>query len=193
MALNLENMHTARAKAERIPEDTYVARIAAMMDLGIQPQTDWQTKEPTDSKPRVLITWELPTETLSIEMNDGTVEDKPRWISKEYTLSAHEKSNIVKLNATLNPGDKDLTKMLNAPCMVSVGSTVTGNAKVVSVVTPPKGMPIDELSEDAYFFDFDAPTEETYLRMPQWAREKVLDAENYTGFADAWGEQEEAA
>lgn len=191
MALNLEKMHTARAKTERIPEDTYMGRIQAMIDLGIQPQTDWQTKEPTDSKPRVLITWALPTETLSIEHNDGTVEEKPRWISKEYTLSNHEKSNIVKLIAALKPGCKQLPELLDTPCMVSVGSTITGNAKVTTVSKAPSAMPVPELSEPPYFFDFDAPEQAHFDAMPRWAQEKVMEAENYTGFADDWYEADD--
>ncbi len=56
-----------------------------------------------------------------------------------------------------------------------------------------KGMPVPELIRKAYSFDFDAPDEETFLLMPPWIRTKLIDAENYTGFAAAWGVQEEAA
>jgi hypothetical protein len=193
MALSLEKMHTARAKVDRIPEATYPARISAIIDLGIQDQTDWKTGEATEPKARVLITWELPTETMEIEHNDGTVEVLPRLISKEYTLSNYEASNLMKLVAVLKPGLKSLVELLDMACMVSVGSTINGNAKVVSVMAAPKGMEVDELNKPASHFDFDAPSEEIYLTLPSWVRTKLKEANNYEGFADEWGAQEEAA
>jgi hypothetical protein len=193
MALDLEKMHTAQAKQERIPEGTFMARISSIVDLGVQPQTDWKTGEPTDPKPRVLATWELPTETITVVHNDGTEEELPRLISKEYTLSNYDKSNLMKLLAVLKPTCKSLTELLDIECMVNVGSTVNGNAKIVNVVTPPKGMPVPELTKPAAYFDFDQPTEDLFLTQPQWVRTKIKDAENYTGFADLWGQNEEAA
>ena len=191
MALKLEKMHSAHAKQERIPEATYMARIASITDLGVQEQTDWKTGEPTDPKPRILVTWELPTETITVEHNDGTTEELPRLISKEYTASNYDQSNLMKLIAVLKPGVTNLVDLLNIECMVNVGSTVNGNAKVVSVVTVPKGMPVPELTRPASHFDFDAPDEELYLILPSWVRTKILDAENYTGFADDWGTSSE--
>ena len=193
MALELEKMHTARAKQERIPEGTYMARVTSIVDLGIQEQTDWKTGEPTDPKARVLVTWELPTETITVEHNDGTEEELPRLISKEYTLSNYDQSNLMKLIAVLKPGLKTLTELLNIECMVNVGSTVNGNAKIVSVVTSPKGMPVPELAKEASYFDFDDPSEDLYLNLPSWVRMKIKSAENYTGFADEWGNPEEGA
>lgn len=193
MALNLEKMHVARAKEERIPEGTYMGRFSAVIDLGIQPQTDWQTGEPTDPKARVLITWTLPTETIEREHDDGTVEKLPRLISKEYTLSNYDQSNLMKLVKVMAPGLKDLTELLGQACMVSIGSTVNGNAKVTSVVKAPAGMPIDELESQPQHFDFDNPDQELFLLLPQWVRNKIKEANNYTGFADEWVREEEAA
>lgn len=193
MSLNMNDMGSKpKAKAPRIEEGTYMARISSIIDLGIQPQTDWQTGEATDPKPRALITYTLPTETLEKELEDGTVVSYPRVISKEVTLSNHEKSNLVALVRALKPGLADLKELLNAECMVSIGSTVTGNAKVTNVVKAPNGMPIDELENEPVFFDFDAPDEDVYKSLPRWIQEKLLDATNYNGFADGWV-QEEAA
>lgn len=191
MALELQKMHTARAKQERIPEGTFIARISHVVDVGVQPQTDYQTGEPTASKPRVLVTWELPTETIKVEHEDGTEEDMPRLISKEYTLSNHEKSNLVKLTAILKPNLNSLTELLDVPCMVNVGSTKNGNAKVTGVVPCPSGMEVPPLTKEAMFFDFDAPKEDQYVLLPPWLRMKIKGAENYTGFADEWGAEEE--
>ena len=191
-----------RSKTPRLGEGTYMARISSIVDIGVQPMTDWQTHEPTESKPRVLITWTLPTETIEREQEDGTVENVPRVLSKEYTLSNHEKSNIVKLVMALKPDCKVLNELLDRECMLSVGSTnkdankkatEASNDKVEAVVKTPKGMTVDPLPHDAIFFDFDDPNEENYMFLPHWIQGKIKDAENYSGFADSWGEQEESA
>jgi hypothetical protein len=193
MSLELQKMHTMKAKAERIPEGTYMSRISSIIDLGIQPQTDWQTGEPTDPKNRVLFTWELPTEVIVVEHEDGSNENMPRLISKEYTLSTYERANLMQLIKAMKPGCEDLKELLDMTCMVSVGSTVNGNAKVTAVVPVPKGMPVEELSKPASFFDFDAPVQELFDKQPNWVQEKLKGAENYNGFADGWGKVEKAA
>lgn len=192
MSLEIAHMNAARPQAERIPEGTYTARIISIIDLGVQPQTDWQTKEPTDPKSRVLFTWELPTEVL--EHNNeatGEVEYVPRRISKEYTLSNFEQSNLMKLIKALSGGEAitSLTQMLGTPCMVSIGSTVNGKAKVTTVMKLPSGMQVDEPSTEPMFFDFDNPDEELFTSQAGWIQQKVKEAINYTGFADEWGVQ----
>ena len=193
MSLSLESMHQSRKKAPRIEDGTYMARISSIIDLGIQPQTDWKTGDATESKPRVLFTWTLPTETQERELDDGTVETYARVISKEYTLSNHEKSNLVKIVSTLKPALKSLDELLNTECMVSVGSTVNGNAKVTNCVNAPKGMQIDELAREPINFDFDAPSEEAFMTLPNWIKGKITEAENYSGFADTWVKEEDEA
>lgn len=189
MSLEIAHMNAARPKAERIPEGTYPARLISIVDLGIQPQTDWQTGEATDPKARVLFTWELPTETLEITDDDGNVSFKARRISKEYTLSNFDQSNLMKLIKALSAGEKltSLTQMLGYACMVNIGSTVNGNAKVTTVMKAPDSMPVDDPSEEPMHFDFDNPDENLFLQQANWIKEKIKEAENYTGFADDWG------
>lgn len=193
MALDLDKLHKTQASTiERVPEGTYMARFASIIDVGIQPQTDWKTGAETDPKPIVLITWELPTEKIEVKHNDGSTEELPRLISKEYKLSANEKSNLMQLITALKPGIENLSEFLGMDCMVSVGSTSTGKAKVVNVVKAPSGMPIPELSGEPVNFDFDDPQEDLFLKLPSWVQVKIKGAINYNGFADTWT-QEEAA
>ena len=187
MTLELKKMTTGKAKAPRIEEGAYMSRIVSIVDLGVQPQTDWQTGEPSKSQPRVLITWELPTETIEVTNDDGETEDRPRWISKEYTISNYEMSNLYKLLVALGKKEvKCLSELLDITCMVTVGTTQPGNAKIVQVGPTPKDMPVPELANEAKFFDFDKPNSELYDLQPDWIKEKIKDAENYGGFADEW-------
>ena len=191
MSLNIDKQQSSK-KAPRIEEGTYMGRFSSVIDLGVQPQTDWQTGEAVDSKPRVLITMTLPTETVERELDDGTVDTYARLISKEYTISGHERANLTKLAAAMKIGG-DLSELLGTECMVSIGSTVNGNAKVTNIVKAPAGLPIPELENEAYAFDFDAPEEAVFLSMPEWIQGKIKDADNYSGFADSWVKDEAQA
>lgn len=196
MALDLEKMHTSHSKGERIPEGTFMSRIGSLVDMGVQPQTHWKTGEKTESKPRLLLTWELPDEKIEVEHNDGSIEELPRLISKEYTASNYEMANIVKLAKEMLGGSKNLVELLDMPSMISIGSTNTGNAKVVSCVKAPKGMEVSPLSRPPVYFDFDAPEQERFESLAGWVQDKIRGAENYNGFADTWGnvnDTEEAA
>ena len=188
MTLVLAEVKKAGTDFGRIEEGTYPARIAQVVDFGIQPQTDWKTKEPTASKPRVMITWEFPTSRIELENDEGTTS-LPRWQGKEYTVSNSEMSNLMKLVGTLKPKARSLDELLNVPCMVQIGSTSGGNARVDNVLPAMQGMEVAELEKDSAYFDFDHPEEELFLALPPWQQRKIKEAENYNGFADGWGEE----
>lgn len=189
MSLEIAHMNAARPRAERIPEGTYPARLISVIDLGIQPQTDWQTGEATDPKPRILCTWELPTETQEMTGEDGEAVDMPRLISKEYTSSNFDQSNLMKLIKALAAGERisSVVQLLGVECMLNIGSTVTGNAKVTSVMRAPKGMPVAEAVNPITSFDFDAPDRKLFEAQVGWIQQKIRGAVNYTGWADTWG------
>ena len=186
MTLNLQKMHSQAATKTRIPEGSHTARFAQIIDVGVQPQTDYQTNKPTDSKPMILITWELPNETIEVTREDGTTEHLPRWISKEVKQSTHEKATLQKYIETFTSGAAEASELAGLPCMLGVGSTNTGNAKVVSCMKHPVGMEIPDLANAPVVFDFDDPSEETFIKFPGWIQMKIMNAENYTGFADTW-------
>ena len=167
-------------KAERIAEGTYPARLVQIISLGVQ-ETEWQGQ--TKTAPKVMLTFELPTETINI---NG--EDQPRWISKEFNLSLHEKSSLTPVVKALDPKGEcqDLTDLLGKPCMVQVGSTASNNAKITNIVAPMKGMPVAPIYNEAKMvaFDFDSPDLELFATFPQFMQDKIKEAVNYNGFAD---------
>lgn len=169
----------------RLEDGNHLARIVSVIDFGLQPQTDWQTKEPVDPKKVVAITYETPTETITVEDKEGNKTEKPRWISKEYTLSFHEMAALRKLVDALKPDIESLDELLNMPCMITVASTATGNAKVSAVSKPMKGMDVPELFGDAFHFDFSHPNMELFNGLYEWQQNKLKEALDYNGFADA--------
>lgn len=157
--------------------DTYPARLVQVIGVGTHEQFDWQTKESQGKKPRVMLTFELPTETAEF---DG--EEKPRWISREYTISFNEMSTMFKIINAIDPKDEcdgDLAEMLGLPCTITIAHTKTGKAKIASVNALSKGMAVDELFNDTRSFDMDSPDMEVFKTLPDWIKDKVRTADEF--------------
>lgn len=186
MSLNINEISKPSKTVDngRLEDGNHLARIVSVIDLGLQAQTDWQTKEATDPKKIVMITFETPTELITYKDKEGNEVTKPRWISKDYNLSMHEMAALRKLVDAIKPDIKSLDELLNVPCMINIGSTVTGNAKIVGVSKPMKGMEIGELYGDAFHFDFSHPNMELFNGLLKWQQNKIKDALDYDGFAD---------
>ena len=69
--------------------------------------------------------------------------------------------------------------------MVTIGSTATGNAKVVNVAKPMKGAEVGELQNDTFHFDFSHPDMELFDGLLEWQQKKIKSALDYNGFADS--------
>lgn len=158
-------------KKGRIEEGTYVARITQLIDLGTQ-ESDYEGL--VKNRHEIMVTFEFPTETINIKG-----EEKPRWLSKNYTVSSHEKAAILTLMSSADPegkhtnGGRNLTGLLGLPLMVSVGSTKTGNAKVQSVAKLMKGVSVAELSKPGVVFDLSSTDRTVFDTLPDWVQEKV--------------------
>jgi len=188
MSLILSEMPTGgKSKTDfgRLEDGSYLARVVSVIDYGLQPQTDWQTKEATDPKHIVAITYETPDEMITYKDKEGNEVTKPRWISKEYMLSMSEMSNLYKLRKALLPDMKSLDELLNLPCMITIGSTSGDKAKVTGVNKPMKGVTVGELFGDSFHFDFSHPNIELFNSLLAWQQKKVKEALDYNGFADA--------
>jgi len=202
MSLDLNNVPSASKRdLGRVEDGTFAARIVNVVDIGIQHLTDWQTQKPKyhaldeegkwakngnefvftdepnehpDEKPQVLLTFEFPTERVTI--ND---ESLPRWMSKEYTLSNHEKAGIVKLVGAISAGTTKLGDLRYTPCFVAVGSTGPGKAKIAGVSAPMKGMEVGALENEAVVFSMDTADLESFNKLPNFVQNKVKAAVNF--------------
>lgn len=162
----------------RIEDGTYPARLVQVIDLGVQELTDYKTGEVKGTANRVYLCWEFPTETIEVKG-----EIKPRWQGKEYTISYHEKAALPGVIKALDPkGEaKYLSDLLGKPCMVGIGSTSGGNAKITGVFQLAKGMPVDELQNPARAFDFSDPDVEVFKLLPEFLQDKIKGAVNFEG------------
>jgi len=150
------------------------ARCVRMIDLGTQ-RSEYQGE--VSWKRQILVSWEVPSE-LS---NSG----EPLLISKFYTLSLHEKSNLGKdLTAwrgraftELEKQQFDITALLGVPCMLNIVEGRNGNTKVGSVMPLPKNDTLEpQFHENLQFSidDFENGSNEAFMALSEGIRNIIL-------------------
>lgn len=157
---------------QAMEEGVYPARIVQVVDLGLQ-QIEYN-KELKEA-PRVIYTFEFPDEFVVI---DG--EELPRRLSKEYTFPNTEygwkQANLRELISAAGKVDV-LTKHLNKPVMVTVGTYESKKGgtrnKVVSVSGVPKGLKVGNLVNPQIAFEMGDPIPE---ELPDWIKNKIRDS-----------------
>jgi len=125
---------------KRVPAGAYIGRCYSLIDLGTQ-KTDGQFGVKMNHK--IKISWELfgdddQGNPLTVDV-DGV--EMPMTISKNYTVSLHEKANLRKELAAWRGRDFtdeeakafDVSKLVGAYCMVNVTTSET-NGKTYSNV-----------------------------------------------------------
>ena len=124
-----------------------------------------------------MYVWELPGETIEI---DG--EQKPRQLSKEFTLSGSSKSNLRKFIESWNGKsysdeefmEFDLFDQIGKPCQLNVVLNETKEyANVDNLMPIPKGFPAPTTATKPIKWDMDAWSEEVFKEIPEWIQEKI--------------------
>ena len=186
MSLNINEMPEGNGDSlGRVEEGTHPARIGAIIELGVQPQTDHITGAPKKPQPRVMFSYVFPDQVVEYEDKE-TKEKKSfvRNIFKEYTVSKFEQAALMKLLNGLGKKDiNSLTELLDYPLMVSVGTTGGGKAKIAAAMPLIQGMTVEPLPYEPISFDFDHPTEEDFAKVPAWIQGKITSALNYDASA----------
>lgn len=173
--MSLTVKETGGSGSTAIEAGTYPARCVGVVDFGIQ-HNDFNGKD----QEKVALIFELPTERITV---DGV--DKPRWLSKQYTASLHEKSTLRQhLDAwrgkAFTPEELagfDLRNVINAPCMLTITNTEKNGstyANIKAVSKPMKGMSVAELENDPILFDMEADDAETVFEtLPSWMKDVI--------------------
>ena len=107
---------------QQVKPGTYLARCFSMIEIGTVKE-EFQGQEKSVQK--VQIRWELPTEMAVFNSDKG---EEPFSVSKTYTLSMHEKSNLRKdLESWRGKGFTeeearkfDLEVLIGKPCLLSI-------------------------------------------------------------------------
>lgn len=163
-----------------IPEGTYLAVCNMLVDLGMQRNETYN-----NVSRKVLIGWQLPDETIEI---DG--KEEPRAISKRYTLSLDDRSNLRADLAAWRGRDFtqeelqafDLRNIVGAPCLINIIHKENNGKKyanISSIMALPKGMPRPQMSAEPTVFDLDESPLSDIAKLPKWIAETIYKSETY--------------
>ena len=166
---------------------TYQAVCVGIIDLGEQYSETF--KKYND---KLLVIWEIPSQTIEI---DG--EDKPRWLSKDFSASLHEKSGLYQTLVSWRGKaftDAELTEdengfmqfsvldMLGTGCFlqVIVEEKDSGSYnRITSVISLPAGMSAPATETPLIAFDIDTWDDEVFKSLPEWIQERIKKSTQY--------------
>lgn len=155
------------------------ARVVRIVEVGNQ-TLSWEGQ--TKQVDRVIITFECVSQKFD---HDG--EMRPFWVSQEFTLSSHPKSNLVNFLNDIDKGDiETFDELLNEPLLLTVkhkkGADKITYANFGNATPPMEGMDVADVENDLLYFSFDEPTPETVAQLMDWEKKnKLMKANNYEG------------
>ena len=194
-------MITAKRGATRepVPSGTYPARLYKIIHYGTIPDTYMGQQKLTN---KIRFDWELPTEMRVFDPDKG---EQPLSISKEYTLSMNEKSNLChdieswegkKFTTDGEAESYDLTELIGRDCMINVAHKVakgSGNtyAYIASISPMPKGMECPLPINPPFIWDYDANFDDSILEgMHDFFKDKIKSSAEYQAKMDPIDVQE---
>lgn len=165
---------------EVAPTGNHVARCYQVVDLGTQ---KGEFQGIPNAARKVSIRWELCNEL----MKDGENAGKPFSVGKIYTASIGEKATLRhhleswrgKAFSPQELAGFDSKNLLGAPCMVNVGLTDTGKAKVLSVAALPKGMEAAPLQNPKIYFSLDKFDPAAFEALTKWTKGEIVKSPEY--------------
>jgi hypothetical protein len=180
---------TTKAQAERTlaPAGTFVARCYKMIHIGtIQDEYNGESRWVN----KVLIEWELPTETKVFTQEKG---EQPISVSKEFALSVHAKSTLrAFLTSWRGKGftedeaiNFDVSKLVGVPCQLSIiheprkSSPGEFFAKISSVSALMKGFNAPAQVNPSFVFELDAFDQAKFDSLPDWIKAKIMTSKEY--------------
>lgn len=166
---------------------TYPAVCVGIVDLGEQYSQGFKKYSN-----KLLIIWEIPSQTVEVEG-----EQKPRWLSRDFTASLHEKSNLYQTLVSwrgrafteeeLSEDENGFLRfsvadMLGTGCLLQViveekeGGSYN---RITSVVALPAGMSAPAPQSPLLSFDIDAWDQQTFEALPEWIQNRIKKSTQY--------------
>lgn len=167
-----------RPSVPPVEPGVYIGICVAVIDLGEQYSETFK-KYSND----VQFVWELAGETVEV---DG--EQKPRQLSKTFSVSASKKSNLRKFLSSWNGkqytdaefGEVDMFDQLGRGCQLQVVLSEDGQySNIENVMALPKGMPTPNTETPYIKWDMDAWDDAVFTTLPEWVQEKIQKSAQY--------------
>lgn len=171
----------AKSTVPPLAADTYPAVCVGVVDLGEQ-----HSEKFNNYQNKVLFAFEIIGETVEV---DG--EPKPRWLSKEFTLSLSEKGNLAKtiaawtgkeLTEEETENGYDVTQLVGRRAMVVVTVKETDNGTfndITVIASPPKMMTIPDAESEQFCFVIDEWNDDVFEKLPEWIQNKIKKSTEY--------------
>lgn len=186
--MSLRTKKKSGASVPPMEAGTYPAVCVCVVDLGNQ-----YDKFNKKYAGKLLLTWEIPSQRVQV---DG--EDKPRWLSRDFTNSLHEKSGLHKLlvswrgrpftEAELTPDEDGFVQfsaldMLGECCLLQViveeRDDGTKRNKITSVIGLPAGMEAPKPENPLVAFDMDNWDDAIFSSLPDWVQGRIKKSTEY--------------
>ena len=164
----------------KLENGVYTAISSMMIDIGAQ-----KSVLDNNIRRKFIMVWNVVGEFIEVNK-----EKLPRVMSKEYTLSLNEKSNLRKdLQAWRGQAFTeeelqgfDILNVMNKPCQLQIineeknGKTYNN---ISAIMAMPKGMTVSTLDEITIFIINNAETWQNWEKIPKWIQDKIKKSEGY--------------
>jgi len=170
---------------EKVPSGTHIARCYSMVHIGT---VTWEYLGEVKETDKVRISFELPAEMRKFNEE----EMQPMVISKEYTLSMHEKSNLRKdleswRGKTFTESearDFDILNLIGVPCSLGVihRENKNGNiyANISSISGLPKGVDCPDQINPIFILDYNENwSTEKFETLPDFIKDQMKETPEY--------------
>lgn len=171
---------------ELIEPGNYMARCYQMIHIGTITENIMGAPKTLN---KVRIGWELPQELKVFKEENG---EQPCVISKEFTLSMHEKSNLRKVLASWRGKDFtegeaksfDILNLLGAPCMLNIIHKPSKDGtrhyeEIAGITRIPKGFECPPQINKNVVWDYDNPDMQLLANLPDFIKDKIKISEEY--------------
>jgi len=181
----IASSNTSGKSFSPVDAGNYVARCYSMIHIGTIPEEYKGEKKEVN---KVRLTFELPTETKVFKEENG---EQPYVVSKEFTLSLHEKASLRKfLESWRGKGFTeqeashfDVSKLLGKPCMLNIihKTKLDGNIRAdISSVSPiPKGLSCPAPVLSPVIFAVNSFSKDIFDTLPEFLRDKIRTSREY--------------
>lgn len=164
----------------KLENGVYTALSSMLIDIGFQ-----KSQLDSNIRRKFIMVWDIVGEFIEVNK-----EQLPRVMSKEYTLSLNEKSNLRKdLQAWRGKAFTEeelegfnLLTVMNKPCQLQIineeknGKTYNNISAIMAI---PKGMTVEPLKETTVFILNNSETWGNWKKIPKWIKEKIKKSEGF--------------
>ena len=154
--MSLKLKRKKRTTVPPLAGGTYLGICIGIIDLGEQYNQNFK-----NYADKLMLLFEISGETVNV---DG--EDKPRWLSREYTASLNEKAALYKHLVAWR--SRDFTEGE----LDTDGDNGAYN-RIENIAALPKGVPAPTTEQELLAYDIDERDEEVFAKLPEWIQGKI--------------------